>query len=190
MATVFGGPPGLKSFTERLKENLTFLERLVIGAPGIKLEHFLDLVANAKRRADLEYKYDDAVARLYRAIEAYSQIRLASRNIITSDVKEGQLPQEVRSEFVNKYRDSIDDRIKLPLYGSYKVLELLKDPAGALFFEHWPQIKLLLDSRNKSILAHGLEPVKRERYDEMFKLVCKIGGVSDESIPRFPDIVL
>ena len=138
----------------------------------------------------MEHKYDDAIARLYRAAGAYAQIRLAGRGINTADVQENQLPEEIRTEFTNKYRDEVDNRLKLPLYGAYKLLKLLGDPAGALFFEHWPQMKLLLDSRNKSILAHGFEPVKRERYEEMFKLVCKIGGVNEQSLPRFPDLTL
>lgn len=190
MATVFGGPPGLKTFITKIRESLSLLEKLSLGTPGIKQEHFFDLMANARRRADLEHKYDDAMSRLYRAIEAYAQIWLASRGINTSDVQADQLPQEIRQEFAGKYRDGIDNRIKLPLYGAYRVLQLLKDPAGSIFFEHWPQMKLLLDSRNKSILVHGLESVKRERFEEMFKLVCKISGVAEESIPRFPEIIL
>jgi len=190
MATVFGGPPGFKQFTEDLKKNLSFLERLALSTPGIKYEHFLDIMANARRRADIENKYDDAVARLYRAVEAYAQIKLSGGGINTSDVKIDSLPQEIRTEFSNKYKDEIDNRIKLPLYGSYKVLELLKDPAGQLFFEQWPQMKLLLDLRNKSILAHGFEPVKRERYEDLFNLVCKISGINEGSLPDFPNIML
>lgn len=190
MATVFGGPPGLKAFTAKLKESLAILEKLAMGMPGIKQEHFLDLMANARRRAVLERRYDDALARLCRALEAYGQIRLASRGIHTSDVQPEQIPQEVRSEFTGKYQDPVDGRVRPPLYGSYKVLESLKDPAGLAFFELWPQIKLLLDSRNKSILAYGLEPVKRERFEEMFKLICRISGVNEGAIPGFPDIIL
>ena len=147
-------------------------------------------MANARRRADIENKYDDAVARLYRAVEAYAQIKLSGGGINTSDLKIDSLPQEIRTEFSNKYKDEIDNRIKLPLYGSYKVLELLKDPAGQLFFEQWPQMKLLLDLRNKSILAHGFEPVKRERYEDLFNLVCKISGINEGSLPDFPNIML
>ena len=190
MATVFGGPPGLKAFTAKLKESLAFLEKLAMGMHGIRQEHFLDLMANARRRAGLEHRYDDAMVRLCRALEAYGQIRLAGRGINTSDVQPEQLPQEVRSEFAGKYLDNVDNRVRLPLYGSYKVLELLNDPAALVFFELWPQIKLLLDSRNRSPLAHGLEPVKRERFEEMFKLVCRISGVHEGSIPGFPDIIL
>ncbi|MBI5406385.1 MAG: TIGR02710 family CRISPR-associated protein [Nitrospirae bacterium] len=190
MATVFGGPPGLKAFTAKLKESLAFLEKLAMGMPGIRQEHFLDLMANARRRAGLEHRYDDAQAHLCRALETYGQIRLASRGINTSDVQPEQIPQEVRSEFAGRYWDPVDDRIRLPLYGSYKVLELFKDPAGLAFFELWPQIKLLLDSRNKTILSYGLEPVKRERFEEMLKLVCRISGVPEGAIPGFPDIIL
>ncbi len=190
MATVFGRPPGLQSFAAILKENLNFLEKLSVGMPGIKNEHFLDLLANAKRRADLEHKYDDAVARLYRAIEAYAQLRLAGRGINPSDIQESQLPPEIRSEFSDKYRNDGDNRIKLPLYGAYRLLKSLGDTAGISFFDNWPQMKLLLDNRNKSILAHGLEPVKRERYEEMFKLICRISGVNEQSLPRFPDLQL
>ncbi|MCC7202019.1 MAG: TIGR02710 family CRISPR-associated protein [Nitrospirae bacterium] len=190
MATVFGGPPGLKSFAAMLKENLTFLEKLSVGMTGIRSEHFLDLLSNAKRRADLEHKYDDAVARLYRAVEAYAQVRLSARGINTSDVQEGQLPPDISADFAGKFRSDIDNRIRLPLYGAYKLLKSLGDPAGTAFFDNWPQMKLLLDSRNNSILAHGLEPVKRERYEEMFRLICKIGGVNESSLPGFPDLHL
>jgi len=62
--------------------------------------------------------------------------------------------------------------------------------AGIAFFENWQQMKLLLDSRNKSILAHGFEPVKRERYEEMLKLICRISGVNEQSLPGFPDLHL
>lgn len=176
MATVFGGPPGLKAFTAKLKEDMNLLERLAIGTPDMREEHFLDLMANAKRRADLEQKYDDAVLRLYRAIEAHAQIRLAKHGIKTPGVKEEQVPSDLPL-------DLEDEFVK-----AYRLLQKANEPAASTFFEHWPQLRFLLDHWNKSILAHGVEPVKRERYEEMFKLVCKIGGVNEESLPRFPDL--
>ncbi|MDD5434970.1 MAG: TIGR02710 family CRISPR-associated CARF protein [Nitrospira sp.] len=190
MATLFGGPQGLKALFARLKENLTLLEKLAIGIPGIRKEHFLDLMSNARRRASLENKYDDALARLYRATEAYGQISLASHGIDSSDVKKEQIPSDVRDEFVQKYTDVIDNRIKLPLFAAYTLLQKTGDNAGKVFFDNLPQIKLLLDSRNKSILAHGFEPVKRERYEELYKLLLKISNLQEDSIPKFPDITL
>lgn len=190
MATLFGGPPGLKTLNVKLKENLGVLEKLALAMHGIRQEHFLDIMSNARRRADLENKYDDAVARLYRALEANAQIMLASHGINSSDVKQEQVPSDIRDEFVQKYMDNTDSRIKLPLLAAYTLLDKTGDPAAKVFFDNLPQIKLLLDSRNKSILAHGFEPVKRERYEELFKLVCRISSISEDSIPRFPDIRL
>ncbi|MBI5192418.1 MAG: TIGR02710 family CRISPR-associated protein [Nitrospirae bacterium] len=168
MATLFGGPPGVKALVTRLKDNLAILEKLAIGMPGIQQEHFLDLMSNAKRRAELENKYDDAIARLYRALEAYAQIRLASHNIDLSDaIKEQE-----------------------PVIAAYTLMEKAGDSAGKTFSDNLPQIKLLLDSRNKSILAHGSEPVKRERYEELYKLILKISSLGEESIPKFIEITV
>lgn len=190
MATIFGGPSGLKSLVSALKENILFLEKIVMGRQEVKKEIFFDLLANARRRAEMEHKYDDAISRLYRGIEVYAQLMLAQRGINTSDVKEDQLPDEIRHEFKIRYRDEIDDRIRLPMYASYRLLQALKDPAGATFFERWPQMKLLLDARNRSILAHGFMPIKRERYEEMFKLVLRIRGIEERSLPQFPSLIL
>lgn len=168
MATLFGGPPGVTALSTRLKDNLAFLEKLAIGLPGIRQEHFLDLMSNAKRRADLENKYDDAFTRLYRALEAFAQIRLTSHNINLSDVMKEQEP----------------------VIAAYALLEKSGDSAGKTFYDNLPQIKLLLDSRNKSILAHGYEPVKRERYEELYKLILKISSLQEDSIPKFIEITL
>jgi len=58
----------------QLDQNFSFLSQLTEGKDKGLLVY--DLVANAMRRADLENKYDDAVARLYRAIEKAAQDRL------------------------------------------------------------------------------------------------------------------
>ena len=58
-----------------------------------------DLVANARRRGE-ERRYDDAVARLYRAIEALAQIRLRNNyRIDTSEVELGMLPRGVGARY-------------------------------------------------------------------------------------------
>lgn len=63
------------------------------------LEEILaDLLANADRRAQ-EGKYDDAVARLYRAVEVISQMLLARRKIDTSRVKIIDLPSAWQEEY-------------------------------------------------------------------------------------------
>ena len=58
-----------------------------------------DLIANARRRAEFENKYDDAVARLYRSMEAIAHYQLKScHDINSSDVSEKLLPDPVLNE--------------------------------------------------------------------------------------------
>lgn len=194
MAMVFGGPSalmaGLKGLAKTLKDNLLFLEKLAISTSEIGRELLLDLISNARRRAEFESKYDDALVRLCRAVEIHAQIRLGTHGIKASDVKGEQIPSDLRNKFVQKYTDEMDNRIKLPLFAAYRVLQVANDPSARAFFDNWPQLKLLLDHRDRSVLVKGSEPFKRERYEEMFKLACKICGVEEGSIPWFPEITL
>ncbi|MBT6225736.1 MAG: TIGR02710 family CRISPR-associated protein, partial [Candidatus Scalindua sp.] len=134
-------------------KNIDFLEKLLSN------ECFLhyDLISNAIRRAELEKKYDDAVARLYRAIEAMAQNRLkTAHNIYNDDIKGNQIPQNVRNEFITKYGNGGNSKIKLGMYASYLLLEKLEDPLGKSFIKNYViKIKPLLSIRNSSILAHG-----------------------------------
>lgn len=113
--------------------NLEFLERfLSIEKPSVL--YFYDLLANAKRRADLERKFDDAVARLYRAIETLAQARLKERGIETSDIKVYQIPESVRQEYVSKYRDAKDLKIRIPLLVALRLLREYGDELAENFF--------------------------------------------------------
>jgi hypothetical protein len=47
-------------------------------------------------------------------------------------------------------------------------------------------MKPLLDAANQAVLGHGFEPVKSERFHQLYDLVIKLTGVSDQSLPRFP----
>ena len=50
MATLFGGPAGLKNLVSAAKENLLFLEKMTMGSQEVKPEILLDLLANAATR--------------------------------------------------------------------------------------------------------------------------------------------
>jgi CRISPR-associated protein (TIGR02710 family) len=135
-----------------------------------------DLLNNAKRRMD-EGKYDDAVARLYRTTELIAQHRLDENyGIKSSDVDLWKLqtfPQleEKTVEKYEKMRDK-DGKIKLSLSKDYELLNDLNDGMGKKFFDD-QELKNLRSKRNFSILAHGLEPVKKEDAEKMFQKVKK-----------------
>lgn len=171
-----------------LLQNISFLDKLKCNE---ELLHY-DLIANAMRRAELENKYDDAVARLYRAIEAIAQCRLQSSHQINSaNVKEEQIPESIRSDYAVKYRDDKDNKIKLGMYASYLLLKELGDPLGESFSEIYDrEIRGLLDIRNSSILAHGFVSVKAETYEKLLSIILGFSGIKKEDLPQFPILEL
>ena len=128
----------------------------------IKKEIIVDLFANAERRFK-EGKYDDCVARLYRALEMLVQWRLKEKfGLDTGDIDLSKVPD--KEKWYN-YKNPRDGKIKLPLYASYELLKSLKDPIGNEI-EH---IEGLLSIRNNSILAHGVVPVEEKQSKKFFE---------------------
>jgi CRISPR-associated protein (TIGR02710 family) len=178
------GDKKVENLVTVLLQNISFLDKL---KDNEELLHY-DLIANAMRRAGLENKYDDAVARLYRAIEAIAQCRLkSSHRINSSDVDENLIPEDIRIEYVTKYLDDKDKKIKLGLYASYELLKELNDPLGKSFFEIYEkEVRGLLDIRNSSILAHGFNSVKAETYERLLDVILTFSGIKQDNLPQFP----
>lgn len=168
-----------KTRDERINNNKAFLGRLNNEMDKIKLNYmFVDLINNAERRVS-EGKYDDAVARLYRAIELIAQIKLkkygfddlSEEKFTIDDLKNKNIDTE-------KYTKYADEKWKLKL-GIEKKFELLKDlgwdKANDFYLEN-KKIKGLLIKRNSSILAHGLEPIDKESAEKLLSEIEKIAG--------------
>jgi CRISPR-associated protein (TIGR02710 family) len=186
MAALFGGPPGLKEVVARLKENLLFLEKLVMGTKAIKPELFLDLLSNAQRRAQIEKKYEEATVRLLRALEVLGQTRLTECGFQFDRIDPDRLPTSLKPDFVQKYTSPLDGRIKLDLLGDYRLLKEVGDPLGIAFDQQWSALKIPLEARERSILGHGFTPMQPDRYQQLWELVLKISGTPPEKGPQFP----
>ena len=135
-----------------------------------------DLVRNARRRA-AEGRFDDAVARLYRAFEALAQVRLREKHGVsdTKAVLLSQLPDTLRTEWANRGRDN--RCFMLGLQDAWRVLKGCNDALGRKFFElglaDEPGSPLV--ARNQSILAHGFQPVGEPVYSRLHeKLLCLV----------------
>lgn len=178
----------LERIVDTLIQNTLFLDKLKDNKELL----YYDLIANARRRAEFENKYDDAVARLYRAVEAMAQFKLKSTHgIDSSNVNENVIPADVREEFISKYRDNKDNKIKLGLYVSYDLLNKFNNPLGKSFFEFYEkEIRGLLDIRNNSILAHGYRPVSQDTYEKLLEVILKLSGIKREDLPEFPVLEL
>ncbi|MGQ9533198.1 MAG: TIGR02710 family CRISPR-associated CARF protein [Desulfotomaculales bacterium] len=120
-------------------------------------EAVADLLLNAERRA-AQGRYDDAVARLYRAMEMVAQVRLEQQwGIQSGNVALERLPEFLRERY-RQLRDG-EGRIRLALTRSYELLADLEDPVGQLWRKHRARLLDALEARNGSILAHGTTPL-------------------------------
>ncbi len=187
MASLWGGPPGLKAMLSSLKTNAGFLERLVLDPAEVKESVAHDLLASVGRRLHVGHDPEAAMTALVRALEAFAQVRLHKSHKIKSwDVSPEQLPQGLQEICRACYLEDIDGKYKLPLQAQFRVLAGLGDQLGQAFLREWPKMKPLLDAANRAVLGHGFEPIKSERVQQLYDVAVKLSGVNETSLPKFP----
>ena len=171
------------------------LNKKLSGKTSDKISYYLpDLLNNAQRRID-EGKYDDAVARLYRAMELISQIRLNQYNFMDKTLLNADKTFQIdKNKLKKKLSKSslaeIDnwnptgwkyDNVTLLDFDSgnnYKLLNIVSNeskydlsPSTKKLVSNYYKINSKVQLRNKSVLAHGLRPLKKNEADNLFKLV-------------------
>lgn len=186
-------------FLSQLEDNIEFL-KLKISRKGLieenDVKYYLpDLLNNASRRIE-EGKYDDAVARLYRATELIAQTGLANEGFIElsrlRDHKIFRIPLEAIENCDNKeaveYIKGLDDYwyakkgvVKLALSKSFEFLGYLGCQYAKDYLED-NKLKDMVSKRNDSLLAHGLNPISKDDAVNLF------GGVLKYAIGVFPEI--
>lgn len=132
---------------------------------GHGFEWVEDLLLNAQRRA-LQERYDDAVGRVYRALELTAQIWLrASQDIETGDVILEKVPEVTRAELERLREDN--GRIKIGLLKAWDLTaKFSDDPLGQSFVEQRARLLDFLRVRNESLFAHGFRPVSNSDYQK------------------------
>lgn len=191
MASLWGGPPGLKAVLPPIKANAGFLEKLVLDPADVKDSVALDLLAHAGRRLHVAHDPEAAMIVLVRALEAFAQRQLFKAHRIKSwDVRPEQLPQALQETCRTGYLDDVDGKYKLPLHAQFRALAGLGDQLGQAFLREWPTMKPLLDAANHAVLGHGFEPIKAERVQQLYEVVLKLTGVQEASLPKFPVLSL
>jgi CRISPR-associated protein (TIGR02710 family) len=123
-----------------------------------------DLLLNADRRAT-QNRYDDAVGRLYRALELLAQVRLWQKyQICTGNLDVSKLPEDIKSDYKSQG--------ELGLLKSYQLLtQMSLEPIGELYQQHKQDIKKVLRKRNDSLFAHGFTPVTANDYTGMHQAI-------------------
>jgi len=133
----------------------------------------LDIIASAKRRID-ENKFDDATARLYRALEYIAQLTLAEKYKIpdTGKIPKNEIPKKFLEDRKNRIKNGY---MQLGLVDSFSLLNSLDDEIGKIFMDDYQsnnsQIKKHLEKRNKSILAHGLNSISKQSADKFYNWI-------------------
>lgn len=189
MASLFGGPPGLKGVIPSITANAAFLEKLVLDPAEVKELLAYDLMAHASRRLRVTQHAEAAMQSLLRALEAFAQQQLFKQyKIKTWDAQPEQLPHALQEICRTCYLEDIDGKYKLPLQAQFRVLAGLGDHMGQSFLREWPTMKPLLDAANHAVLGHGFESVKAERVQQLYDVVMKLTGIQDNSLPKFPTL--
>lgn len=140
---------------------------------GHGLEAVEDLLRNAERRAAQE-RYDDAVGRLYRAMELSAQIlmrtgldkQLGGEGLLTADLAVERLPSELQKRF-----DGKEKPIKIGLKDTWDLLADLSHPAGLRWRERRSAILDQLQVRNNSLFAHGFQPISYGSWRQMSSVI-------------------
>ena len=140
------------------------------------------LINNARRRAE-ETKYDDAIARLYRALELIAQIKLKKEYCIdTSDVDLKLLKKlNVNHDFEPDFKGIV----KISLIQDYDLLNELQDELGVFYKKNRDSFLANISSRNNSILAHGLKSQTEKQYNNFRELVLRFAKVLNPEINEF-----
>src|SRR5579871_518650 len=153
----------LAAYRAEVVNHYLVLEELVAQTPQDPYLRIEDLLLNAERRATQE-RFDDAIARVYRALEWLAQSRLQTRyEIDTSDIRIEKVPESLREDLDRKRADG---GIKIGLWDSWRLLGALQDQLLGRWFEaNKGELKSFLFIRNNSILAHGNRPISRQNYE-------------------------
>jgi len=172
----------LTTFREKIETCLRFINALLHDTLGLQRFHRIlldDLLNNARRRI-ADGRFDDASARIYRALELYGQIVFTEATGLKNDgVPPEAVPLEIKDTFSCKYLDSDTGKLKLPLSATFEFLKAKGHPAGITFFEKMEEMKKIQSSRNKSILAHGIQPVTEKGVRSLFSTVWEFVGAKE-----------
>jgi hypothetical protein len=174
-----------------VKQNIGFLEKIILDPGEVKEAVAYDLLAHAKRRADADHHIEAAVISVLRALEALAQHHLWKHHRIKSwDVQPEQLPQALQESCRACCLDDVDGKYRLPLLSQFRVLAGLGDTMGQAYLTQWAKMKPLLDAANHAVLGHGFEPIKAERFHQLYEIIAKIAAINDGSLPKFPVLAL
>ncbi len=132
----------------------------------ISAENVVDMLENARRRIVDQGRYDDGVARLYRCVEMWHQWRLGDHSISTAKVDWEKVDGAVRERFLEEAE--LGEPPEILALRHARLLDRILDGEDA---GDDAVLRDLLQKRNRSILAHGLEPIDKNSAKRFLEYV-------------------
>lgn len=151
---------------QSLEEALVDLQSLVLLGPVPSMALLRDLLANAMRRAAAG-RYDDALARLYRAIELAAEADIYERyQVVLRQPK--TYPTKWHTSYAQRAAKVLGLKEALSLACDIDLLHGRTNTlAQNLYGEYSGVLSDLLARRHQSILAHGTTPVLQQDYQAL-----------------------
>jgi CRISPR-associated protein (TIGR02710 family) len=160
----------LKNSAKQYKEEFSYLLKLLGKEKCTGYEPVFDLISNAERQSQNGF-YDNAVARIYRALELFAQIRLKKEYSIDPSKLQESLE---KTKDPDKWKSKKNEKgeIKIGLKDAYELLGNLRDTKdifGLVYIQHKNKFENMLQIRNNSKLAHGNQPISEKECTEMME---------------------
>lgn len=140
------------ALVDRITNHLPFLGRV---RGRLSVENVVDMLENARRRIVSQRRHDDGIARLYRTLEMWHQWRLQEHHSIsTAEPDWKEMDEDSRQRFLEAA--GLDELPEVLALRHARLLDRVLDGGVS---EDDEVLRDLLQQRNRSILAHGLEPI-------------------------------
>ena len=171
---------------EEIAEHWRRLEGEADPDSGSVIATLQELLANAGRRAG-QGRYDDAIARLYRAAELFVQGKLYEAfQCRLGKLRFDQVAAGMQAAFRAEF--GVADEHNLGLEQGFRALGYSPRPEDREIPRRYEAIKGHLQKRNDSILAHGLRPASEEDFRGFWEALLPVVEVKEEVIPRWPGL--
>ena len=154
----------------------------------------LELLANADRR-ELQGRFDDAVGRLYRAVELRGQQLLKEAfggelgNVPVRSLNDREKKVFANNSEVRACRQGPNYELR-GVRTLHKGLTLCSSEDITEKAERYGRVLKHMRIRNQSLLAHGLSPVSEEQFNDFWNSALEALDVDDPEIPRWPKFEL
>ncbi|RIH89438.1 TIGR02710 family CRISPR-associated CARF protein [Calidithermus roseus] len=175
------GHGGKVRVLQELERDLERLERLLERGNAPSFELLADLLANAERRAAAG-RYDDALARLYRAVELAAEADIYARHKLV--LRQPETYPAALADLGSRAGGVLGLKETLSLAFDIDTRSGQSNTlAQQLFGDYGQRLRELLQRRNSSILAHGTRPVEAADYEA---LRAYLAEKSLEAAPPWP----